>query len=511
MTGTGWETWAILIVAIVATVLACRLVAGRQPKADLHAEMAEQSAVEEALRVSEAHYKGLFEATSDGLVVITDDGLILDANPAAEDLVVARPGEMLGRRLGQYLDTSVEPAIAKRADGTTRPIACTHVPFGMGQRLVTMTDLGELLELRSRLAHADRLEAVGRLAGGVAHDFNNLLTALRADADVLRSLLQELRDPTEALECVAGIVGSAERGVSLTEQLLAFGRRQVLRPEVIDPAQYLARSGSLFRQVLRDDLVLEIDAPAVPSGLGIRVDVTQLETSLMNLVINAADAMPRGGLLRIELRERDGSVVFAVQDTGGGIPAEVLPHVFEPFYTTKRGTGSGLGLASVHGFVAQSGGTVDARSVEPHGARFEMALPRVAAPPVEPPRPAPSRHEDAERRGGEERILLIDDDDQVRRTVQRMLRTAGYDVHAVSSGPEGLSYLETNAVDLLVTDVMMPGMSGIEVADAVSEDLPVIFISGYTDEVVGEHRGRFLAKPFVPRELLAIVRQTLDD
>ncbi|MEO0604497.1 MAG: ATP-binding protein, partial [Myxococcota bacterium] len=393
-----------------------------------------------------------------------------------------------------------------------------EVPFGNGQQLVTLTDLGELLELRSRLAHAERLEAIARLAGGVAHDFNNLLTALRANADVLRVQVRDLDDPTEALECVDGIVDGAERGVHLTGQLLAFGRRQVLRPEVLDPARFLERKADLFRSILRGNLVLEIDAPASPSDFGIRVDATQLETSLMNLVINAADAMPRGGLVRIELLQRgatsapgEAAVVIAVEDSGPGISDEVLPHIFEPFYTTKRGVGSGLGLASVHGFVVQSGGAVEAVAAPGGGARFEMVLPLVDPPPVEPVPPSPQPTDDTERKGGEERILLIDDDDQVRRTVQRMLRSAGYDVHAVPSGAEGLAFLESDTVDLLITDVMMPGMSGIEVADAVSDDLPVIFISGYTDEVVGEQRGRFVAKPFMPRELLKIVRTTLDE
>ncbi|MEM6927667.1 MAG: ATP-binding protein [Myxococcota bacterium] len=473
--------------------------------------MAEQTAVEEALRVSEAHYRGLFEATSDGLMVVTDAGLILDVNPSAERMMLAGPGDMLGRPLERYVDTTVDPPMARRTDGTSRPIACTEVPFGKGQQLVTLTELGELLELRSRLAHAERLEAIARLAGGVAHDFNNLLTALRANADVLRVQVRDLDDPTEALECVDGIVDGAERGVHLTGQLLAFGRRQVLRPEVLDPARFLERKADLFRSILRGNLVLEVDAPASPSGLGIRVDATQLETSLMNLVINATDAMPRGGLVRIELQLRDATVVIAVEDSGPGISDEVLPHIFEPFYTTKRGVGSGLGLASVHGFVVQSGGAVEAVAAPGGGARFEMALPLVEPPPVEPAPPNPQPSDDTERKGGEERILLIDDDDQVRRTVQRMLRSAGYDVHAVPSGAEGLEFLASDTVDLLITDVMMPGMSGIEVADAVSDDLPVIFISGYTDEVVGEQRGRFVAKPFMPRELLKIVRATLDE
>jgi len=507
VTAPGWETLAALLVLVVALGLVVRRCRGRLTEQDLQEAMAEQAAVEEALRVSEAHYRGLFEATSDGLVVSTDAGLIVDVNPAAERLMAAGPGEMLGRPLSTYLDFDDE--LAHPAEGPSFPIAFTRVPFGAGQQLVTVTHIGELLELRARLALAERLEAIARLAGGVAHDFNNLLTALRANADVLRQQVRRLPDPTEAEECLEGIEEATDRGVTLTRQLLAFGRRQELRPEVIDPAAFLVRTRPLLERVLRDNLVLHVQSPEVPSGLGIRVDPVQLETSLMNLVINATDAIRDGGTVRIELFDRNDQVVVAVEDTGDGIAEEALPHIFEPFYTTKRGNGSGLGLASVHGFVTQSGGTVEARNVE-GGARFELVLPRVDAPPEAAPEPPPPARDEARDTRGEERILLIDDDASVRRTVQRMLRSAGYDVHAVGSGDEGLAHLESHPVDLLITDVMMPGLSGFEVADRVSPDLPVIFISGYTEELMGDRRGRFLAKPFVPRELLAIVRESLD-
>lgn len=238
----------------------------------------------------------------------------------------------------------------------------------------------------------------------------------------------------------------------------------------------------------------------------------------MNLVINAADAMPRGGRVCVELFRRQDHVVFAVEDTGHGISSDVLPHIFEPFYTTKRDAGSGLGLASVHGFVVQSGGTVEARNVAKGGARFEMVLPLVDPPSHLPPDPVeidldpdPPTGEVDPSGAPSERIVLIDDDDQVRRTVQRMLRSADYDVQAFSNGPEGLAYLTDADVDLLITDVVMPGMSGIKVAEQLGDELPVIFISGYTDDVIDDLRGRFLAKPFLPQELLAIVRATLDE
>ena len=502
----GVFVFTLITVTIVAVRLLTTRIRRRNDNARLEVESRQQT--EAALRLSEAQYRNLFCASVEGLLVVDQQGHVIMANPAAETLMDCPSGALEGRSIDDLLIVDEqEYAQAQREDGSTVPVRVQRVPFGEGQSLVSLSDVGPLLELQSRLAQGERLEALGRLAGGVAHDFNNLLTALRASVSMLRNTVSA--DNALGQESLAGIEQVAERGTALTRQLLAFGRRQLLRPRVVDPVALILDLKPMISRMLRDDIVVVTEI-RTQRRLAVRVDSAQLDLAIANLLINASEAMPDGGQIRVDVDERDQFVLIAVEDAGRGIEADALPRIFEPFFTTKDGAGSGLGLASVHGFVAQSGGDIVVRSEPGRGTRFEMLLPRVDAHLDEEDTPWPSTPA-----GGTERLLLVDDDEGVLRTVQRVLMFAGYQVLTAADGLQALQMLERHKVALLITDVLMPNIHGVELAAQARQrhaDVRIIYMSGYTDDILPESTEgteTVLSKPFLPEDLLRAVRREL--
>ncbi len=379
----------------------------------------------------------------------------------------------------------------------------------------------ERVQLQRDLAQAQKLEAIGRLAGGVAHDFNNVLTAILGSAELL--MLDAPRGAT-AREEIGIIRDAAVRAQELIRQLLAFSARQVLQPAVIDLNGLIKNLGRMLRRLIGEDLVLVTE---LARDLGaVRVDPGQVEQVLVNLAVNARDAMPDGGRLTIRTENvvvadsgelPDGRyVLIEMADTGTGMDEATVTRVFEPFFTTKeRGKGTGLGLATVYGIVRQSGGQIGLSSTPGAGTTFRIHLPRVDAP-VEPANAAPTVAAPAT---GTETILVAEDEQIVRVLIRKVLEQAGYTVLLGGGGPEALQLSErhTGTIHLLVTDVVMPGMNGPELARRVLDrrpDTKVLFLSGYADAAVERHGvlapgTAFMQKPFSPSALASRVREVL--
>jgi two-component system cell cycle sensor histidine kinase/response regulator CckA len=397
---------------------------------------------------------------------------------------------------------------------------------GRHARLVLALDVTERTRLEEQLRQAQKMEAVGRLAGGVAHDFNNMLTAITGYANLVKSSL----DPADPrLADLGEILLASERAGSLTRQLLAFSRRQILQPQVIDPNEAILGLAGMLRRLIGEDVELKtvLAADLAP----IRVDPSQLVQVLMNLAVNARDAMPSGGTLTVEtanlvarqhLPQADGPgrvgphVLIAVSDTGKGMDAETQRHLFEPFFTTKpMGLGTGLGLATVYGIVKQSGGTVRIYSEPGHGTTVKIRLPAVEAETTE----TDELETPATVLMAPATILVVEDEPAVRRLVATLLRRYGHQVLEAGDPDEGETVAAAcaGALDLLVTDVVMPGRSGAELADqltAARPELKVLYMSGYTENAI-VHQGAlddgvaFVSKPFEPNAFLAKVQELL--
>ncbi|MEN3279152.1 MAG: hypothetical protein V7607_292 [Solirubrobacteraceae bacterium] len=365
----------------------------------------------------------------------------------------------------------------------------------------------ERAELEARLAQAQRLESVGQLAGGVAHDFNNLLSVILTCVGFAQ---RELPADHPVRDDVEEIGRAADRAAALTRQLLMFSRREVVKPQVVDVAATVRDLERLLDRTLSERVALRISCgPGVPPVL---IDPAQLEQVLVNLAVNARDAMPEGGTLSIAVSGTDGGTRITVADDGAGMPAEVREHAFEPFFTTKEaGEGTGLGLATVHGVVTDAGGTVDINSEVGSGTVVTIFLPAALAAvtaPEEPVRPA-------DRAAGGASVLVVEDQDPVRRQACRLLEDHSYSVREAASADEALATWQP--VDVLVTDVVMPGMSGQQLAEHARElvpDLRIVFMSGHTDDVVvrdGARQGdiAFVQKPFTRDSLLRAVEEAL--
>jgi signal transduction histidine kinase/ActR/RegA family two-component response regulator len=393
--------------------------------------------------------------------------------------------------------------------------------------LSTLMDITERRQLEEQLRQAQKMEAVGRLAGGVAHDFNNLLTAITGYTDMVREDLDP-GDPHRA--DLDEVRGAADRAAALTRQLLAFSRRQVLQPQVLDLNEVVRGLEKLLRRIIGEDVIL--DARLTPDLPGVRADPGQIEQVIVNLAVNSRDAMPGGGRLTIETSQvsldqeyadshpgvRPGRyVLVAVTDTGQGMDQETQLHAFEPFFTTKTsGKGTGLGLATVYGIVRQSEGHVAAYSEVGVGTTMKVYLPEVegAAESLAPhvtETPAPS---------GAETVLLVEDEEGVAKLARKVLERQGYTVLRARDGAEAvaLGQAHPGLIDLLVTDVVMPGMGGPEAADLLRRLRPalrILFMSGYADQAVTGHRildpsVPYLQKPFTPEALARKVRDVLD-
>src|SRR5213592_1044324 len=373
----------------------------------------------------------------------------------------------------------------------------------------------ERRRLEEQLAHSQRMEAVGRLAGGIAHDFNNVLTAVLGSIELL--LLDEPpgRPHREELDIIRD---AATRAKDLIRQLLAFSARQVLQPAAVDLNRLVRDVAKMLRRLIGEDIKLE--TLLAPELGAVRVDAGQMEQVLVNLAVNARDAMPEGGRLTIKTDNVDAGgsqVLLHVSDSGVGMDEEVQAHMFEPFFTTKpRGKGSGLGLATVYGIVRQSGGHIAVDSAPGRGATFRIYLPRVEAPLDPTDRPTPVTAPAA----GSETILLVEDEHLVRLLARKVLERAGYRVLVAAGGAEALDLAERYAgtIHLLLTDVVMPGMNGRELIRRLAPlrpDLRVLYMSGYADEAVAQHGvldpgTAFLQKPFTPGGLADKVRGVLD-
>jgi two-component system, cell cycle sensor histidine kinase and response regulator CckA len=496
-------------------------------------DVTERHLAHEALREREEHFRSLIEQAADVICVLTPDGTSLYESPSVARVLGWAPEELIGRenfslqhpddaeRVGAYFTRILAgeemPAIELRLrhkNGSWRTVESTARVRGQnGERVVIVNyrDITERLELEEQLLHAQRLEAVGRLAGGIAHDFNNLLTAIGGYSEFLLAGF-EADDPRRA--DAAEIARAAERAAALTNQLLAFSRRQVLQPEVLDVGAVVTDLENLLGRLLGVDIEL---ATAAEAGCYVEVDRGQLEQVITNLVVNARDAMPSGGRLSIACHPAtDGAQVeLVVADTGVGMPAETLAHLFEPFYTTKsKDGGTGLGLATVYGIVAQSSGEITVDSEPGHGATFRVFLPAVPAPvPSEPSSELPAWAIEP----AEETILLVEDEDTIRRLVAEVLSRSGYTVLDAPAGDAALELLNAHGdrIDLLLTDIVMPGMSGADLARAATlarPSLRVLFTSGYTsdpEEVLAGVSAAFIGKPFSPQALVAKVREIL--
>jgi nitrogen-specific signal transduction histidine kinase/CheY-like chemotaxis protein len=395
---------------------------------------------------------------------------------------------------------------------------------GRRGRLAVLEDVTRRTELEQQVRQSQKMEAIGRLAGGVAHDFNNLLSVILSYADMLATEL-EGQPP---LGDVKEIQRAAARAAELTQRLLSFSRQQVLAPRVLDLNHVLADMGRMLRRILGED-VRVVSVPGSQLGR-VHLDPVSVEQIIMNLAVNARDAMPRGGKLTLETANvtlgddyanehfgvRPGHyVMLAMTDTGVGMDRATLDRIFEPFFTTKeRGKGTGLGLATVFGIVRQSGGYVWPYSEPGKGTTFKLYFPRVEEE-VEARRPAR-----AAVAAGTETILLVEDEEQIRVVARRILARHGYQVLEARNGAEALSLWQQHhaAISLLLTDVVMPEMSGPALARQLTASRPslkVLYMSGYTDDAVVRHgvlegEVAFLQKPFTPSTLGAKVREVLD-
>jgi two-component system cell cycle sensor histidine kinase/response regulator CckA len=384
-----------------------------------------------------------------------------------------------------------------------------------------------LVQSEKQFRQSQKMEAVGRLAGGIAHDFNNLLTVIMGYSHVLSAELGHNHPLHGKIEETQK---ACEKAVMLVRQLLAFSRKQPVEPKVLVLNQVVANLEGMLQRLIGSNIRLVITLD--PVDCHVRADQGQLEQVLMNLVVNARDAMVKGGTLTIETAPAELTqspiyhveplppgpyVRLSVRDTGIGMDRETKAHIFEPFFTTKEeGKGSGLGLSTVFGIVTQSGGGIDVTSRVGQGTRFDIFFPRVAADP----HPATLTRELGQSHKGTETILLVEDDTSVRTLVRDELRNLGYKVVEAKNGIEAslLATQQMGAVDLLLTDMVMPGMNGRELAQhlvALKPDLRILFMSGYTDDVglltgLGEGTSNFLQKPFTPTALAQIVRKLLD-
>jgi two-component system, cell cycle sensor histidine kinase and response regulator CckA len=517
------------------------------------AQFIRRARAEEAVRTSEARQAAILEAALDAIITIDPAGRIVDFNPAAEALFGHPAGRAHGRDFAELLlpHASLEafrrdletaatgPAplrrelTAVRADDRELAVELGLAPIRHGKSpLVTayVRDLTERKRTEERLRQTEeqfrqsqKMEAVGQLAGGVAHDFNNLLTVMSGHTDLL---LNDEELPSHARDSLEQVRDATRRAAALTRQLLAFSRKQVLVPAVLDLKSIVVDMGRMLRRLIGDHIELAISL--APDLWAVRADQGQIEQALLNLAVNSRDAMPRGGTLTISAsncepgRRPPGegpagrSVALSVRDTGLGIDPAVRDRIFEPFFTTKpRGQGTGLGLAMVYGIVKQSCGAIAVDSSPGIGTSFTLYLPAEDRPAMV--KPAPPRAPSA--RAGPHTVLLVEDDDMVRAVTRGMLMLKGCKVLEARDGRDALRIWQESAasVQLLVTDVVMPGLNGRELAEHLQRqrpDLKVLFVSGQTDGLFLDQNqlpqgSAFLAKPFEQDVLGAAVEGLL--
>ncbi|HEV2233204.1 MAG TPA: response regulator [Terriglobia bacterium] len=510
----------------------------------------ERIQVEKELRFSEVRYRRLFEAAKDGILILDGHtGEILDVNPFLMNLLGYTRQEFLGKQLWEigffqdredskgtfrtlqasefirYDDLTLQTKGGKRAE-----VEFVSNTYFSGEKKViqcNIRDMTERRQLELQLRQSQKMEAIGQLAGGVAHDFNNLLTIISGYSEMMA---EGLGPDSPHIGQVKEIQKATDRAAALTRQLLAFGRRQMLAPQVLDLNMVVSNVDKMLRRLIGEDIDL---VPISSGGLGrVKADAGQIEQIIMNLAVNARDAMPQGGKLTIETADvvLDDTyarrhvavtpgpyVMLAVSDTGCGMDAAIQARIFEPFFTTKApGKGTGLGLATVYGIVKQSGGNIWMYSELGKGSTFKVYLPRVDDLVAE----VKSFHARGGDCRGTETVLVVEDEDTIRSLVGGILVSRGYTVLEASSGVEGLLICQKHphTIHLLLTDVVMPQMSGPELAGKLASLRPetkVLFMSGYTNKAIGQdglldRNTAFIEKPFTPQALARKVREVLD-
>jgi two-component system, cell cycle sensor histidine kinase and response regulator CckA len=540
------------VILVVNTALAVGLAAAadawvaRPLTSRLEAATAEQTRTAEV----NARLASALAQAAEAVMMTTVDGSIIYVNPAFERITGFTAQEAVGRtpsilaadRQDRTLYTDLWQTILRgevwraeitnrHKDGTTFTWEEAITPLRderghLTHFIAVGQDVSVQRQLQAQLLQAQKMEAIGRLAGGVAHDFNNLLTVMTGYSEQLLARL-EARDPLRRK--AEAIRGAAERAAALTQQLLAFSRRQMQKPRVLDLNDAVARMDRLLRRLIGEDVELVSRLEASPAR--VKADPMHLEQVLMNLAVNARDAMPRGGTLTLETASvtLDASpaadhpqmpagdyVLLAVSDTGSGMDGETKQRLFEPFFTTKeQGKGTGLGLSTVYGIVKQNGGFIWVFSEPGEGTVFKIYLP-LAAEAVDTLN-VPAAVAQVPR--GTETLLIVEDDDEVRRVIKDELQQYGYTVLDAANGGEALMYCErySGPIHVLVTDVVMPHMDGFQVAErlrAIRPGMKTLFVSGYSEHQPAYRRGHgpgeaFLAKPFTPDALARTVRDVL--
>ncbi len=514
-------------------------------------DITESKRAEEALRVAEAKYRSIFENSLEGIYQTTRDGRYISANPALARMLGFESPEVLissrqDIRNQEYADPTVRAQFvqameergfvedfqyqAYRKDGRIIWVSenAHAVKDSDGQILYfqgTVQDISQHRQLEHQVRQMQKMEAIGRLAGGVAHDFNNILMAISSFAELL---YRKLPEQDKGRGYIDEIVKATDRGSSLTQGLLAFSRKQVHSPRVVDLNALIADQMEMLKRLITEDIDLRFELGA---DLGrVRVDPGQIEQIVMNLVINARDAMPTGGEIVIETFNSDpdeledqrtpapgNHIALVVSDTGCGMDAETKSLIFEPFFTTKeQGKGTGLGLATVFGIVKQSSGHIYVKSELGKGTSFKIYLPRVEEEVLQ----APSQAREEGFRGSET-ILLVEDEDAVRASAAEYLSASGYTVLVASHGNEALELAKEHEgpIHVLLTDLIMPKMSGRELADkiqSIQPEIKLVFMSGYSNNLLSSQQildpgQKLLQKPFRLTELDRCIRETLRD
>ncbi len=504
----------------------------------------------QALQESEDKFQKFFEEAPLGIALVDAKGVVQDCNASLAAMLGGDMSSIEGKNLKSLLvddaRETVLSALAQIGQGEQLPAALEITLKGKNPVSVQMharkisgsesivlhfIDLTQQKLLEAQFVQSQKMQAIGQLAGGIAHDFNNLLTAIIGFCDLLL-LRHKPGDPS--FGDIMQIKQNSNRAANLVRQLLAFSRQQTLRPNVQDVTDILTEVSHLLRRLIGANIELDLNH-GIDLGL-VKVDVGQMEQVLINLAVNARDAMEQGGKLSISTTNYSNAeperccddempvgqwVSIKVTDTGCGISPENMKRILEPFFTTKDvGQGTGLGLATVYGIIRQTGGYLSIDSTVGIGTTFAIYLPRLSE--AESKQEAETKKPEVEKTAdltGTARIMLVEDEDAVRTFSTRALTNKGYQVLGAESGEAGLALLEQNdinSIDLLITDVMMPGMDGPTMAKKIrdrSPDLKIIFISGYTEDRLKDHMGKnifFLPKPFTLKQLAEKVKEALE-
>ncbi|HEY1172126.1 MAG TPA: response regulator [Verrucomicrobiae bacterium] len=517
-------------------------------------EMSERQArreAEQALRQSEELYRKLVENARDGIFTLTPEGHVSSVNNACETMSGWTREQCLGKTFIEFIHpenlSAAKDWIQQTLSGKNPPPIELRLQANHGAGYVTLEvtstvirdaemvtgilciarDVTERRHLEEQLRQAQKMESIGQLAGGVAHDFNNLLTVIHGHAALM---LGDVEFHSKHHEALREVARASDRAASLTRQLLAFSRKQPMQVREVDLNEAVSDITRMLQRVLGEPITLHCEySPSIPS---VKADQSMLEQVIMNLAVNARDAMPKGGTLTLRTHKvirrsitstdlteaHDGSYVcLTAQDTGTGIPPEILQRIFEPFFTTKEpGKGTGLGLATVYGIMKQHGGWVDVQSTLGHGTSFTIYLPASTTP-------ATAKEEKkiaTKMASGNECVLLVEDEVAVRNLCRRLLERLGYTVLEAENGVAALEVWkkEKERIELLLTDMVMPeGMTGHELAETVRQDkpkLPVVLSTGYSPDTLseqnlGEIGIHFLSKPYSPNQLADILRRAL--